>query len=161
MKSSTKTTGNITREDNRTVVICDGGYTQPDFAAKDALKHLKKISGDQAALRGDFDILYSPVGKGLGKKSFNPTEETGAFSTSTVLAKAMKGASKRKGVYWVSQYGGSSILTMAMRSLVEERITLPSHLAKLYRPNTSIEEARAAATQLGLKIGDDFRRFSS
>lgn len=158
-QASYKNNNRITAKDNRVVVICDGGYSNPEVAAADAAEKLMKTPGQQAALRGDFDIMYPSIENRLGgMRNYDPKTITKGFAAASVLANAMIQSQKTDGVLWVSTFGGSSVFTQAMCIVSQNKVRLPNHIASMYQPRTSVAEATQVAQQIGFVMDKNFAK---
>jgi hypothetical protein len=63
-------------------------------------------------------------------------------------------------VHWVSSFGGSAVLTQAMRMLADRNIKLNKHKVFLFRPSTSTNEAFTWANAIELRVGSNFCKSS-
>ena len=158
-----KTNGRIKAEDGRIVVTTEGSYTSPVDAAQDALRRLDKTAGRTASMQGEFDLVYSPIGKRLGgMRNYDPGTNTASFAFSANLANAMIQTQNKKHIHWISEYGGSAILTQAMDVVAQKNISFEgqNHSAYMYKPSTDPTQAVRLAHKLGFQIGDDFAKVS-
>ncbi|MBQ0789847.1 MAG: hypothetical protein KBT50_04440, partial [Cycloclasticus sp.] len=92
------------------------------------------------------------------KKAINPNSNTDVHASALLLAKTMYDARKVNGVRWVSEFGGSAVLTQAMTILAAQGIKLDKHYVFLYRPTSAPNKALEAAQAVGLKLD---RKFSN
>lgn len=154
-----RSNGRITAEDNRVVVICDGGYGDSERAARDIGRRLKGMGAEQAATLGSFDVFYpGSVGSLGGLRSYSAAKNNQSFAAASLLANAMENAKNRKGVYWLSAFGGSVVLSQTMEILVRQNVKLEKHMAKLYKPTTSSAQAVRLAHQLGINLPIEFTK---
>lgn len=157
-----KSNGRITPQDGRVVVVCDTDHTSPEDAALDAMSRLKKTAGRVIAENGNFDIMYSPVGRRLGGgfKRYNACNNTEANVFAGMLSHAMVDSTKRKNVNWIAEHGGSTVLTQAMVQLAQQNVSFKDqkHTVYMYHPATDPMQALELAHKLNLQIGDEFAR---
>lgn len=154
-----RSNGRIVAEDNRVVVICDGSYKNPKIAMKDVFSRLKSMGAEQAATIGSFDIFYSGyVGRLGGFRTYESAQNSPSFGAASLLANAMEKAQNRKGVYWISAFGGSAVFSQSMQILIRQEVKLGNHAAKLYKPTTSSSEAVRLAHQLGINMPIEFAK---
>ncbi len=148
-----KSNGRITPKDERKVVVVDTQYSTPGEAAKAAIKNLEALFGGNAALKCDFDILYSPVGSSLGgMRNYNPLILKQGYGFGGLLADAMEQSIKQKGVEWASEQGGSAVLTQGLHILANKGLSFkdPKHTVSMHMPTTDPNSALAAANRLGM-----------
>lgn len=145
--------GLVTAEDHRVVVVAAPGAPSPLIAAEDIFPRLKSMEAAHAARMESFDLMYSALGGGLaGKRKYDPISITQSYGASSILAKAMISAKNRKGIYWVSDFGGSGVLTQAMHILKQQNVQLPKHSVMLFKPTTHPGQAIQLIHQLGIKV---------
>lgn len=148
-----KNNGRITPEDARKVVIADTDYSSPGDAVKAVSSKLGDMFGSDTALVGDFDLLYSPVGRSLGgMRNYNPNLLNQGYAFAGLLADAMERSIKQKGVIWASELGGSVVLTQGLQVLTHKNLsfTPQNHVVKMYQPATDPTPTLAATAQLGM-----------
>lgn len=157
-----KSNGRITPEDGRTVIICESGYRSPGNAAKDVASRLQETAGRAIANRGEFDIFYSGLDQGLGGnfRNYDPKSIKISYAAASVLADAMAQSRNKKGVNWISEFGGSAIFTQAMHILNQQQLSFndQNHSAYLYEPKTNPVETLSLTHKLGLDTGKDFTK---
>ncbi|WP_018275159.1 hypothetical protein WKI13_02490 [Teredinibacter turnerae] len=149
-----KSNGRITPKDERKVVIADTSHANPLDAANSAVDKLDKMFGRQAALKCDFDLFYSPVGRSLGgMRNYNPIVHKEAYAFSALLADAIEQSINHKGVEWTSQGSGSVVLTQALEVLTHKNISFKEqkHVITMYKPTTDPGFTLLAANKLGMK----------
>ncbi len=91
-------------------------------------------------------------------QALKPLSDTKVHASSIALAETMKQAKDIKHVRWVSEYGGSTVLTQALAILVDQGVKLPDHFIFMHRPKSVPHEALKLAHQLDMKIGRDFKK---
>lgn len=146
-----KNNGRITPENNRNVVISDTEYSTPEKAAINAAMKLEKIFGSDAALRGDFEMFYSPVGSRLGGMlNYNPTMLNQSYGFAGLLADAIEKSKSQDGIVWASELGGSVVLTQGLQVLANKGVSFKgkNHIVKMYKPTTDPAPTLTATKQL-------------
>ena len=146
--------GQIKGEDNRYVIICESGYKTAKAAAEDVVPRLEKLASRDVAQDKDFDIMFSSSGL-KGMRNFDPTAITDAYAASSILASAMVRAKSRK-VQWVSDFGGSVMLTQSMAIIAQQNEKLEKHRVRMFKPSSDSTKAYHLALQIGAKVGSDF-----
>ncbi len=148
-----KRNGRITPENNRNVAIADTEYIKPREAAEAVSKKLEDMFGDNAALKGEFDLFYSPIGSRLGNmRNYNPAILTKSYAFAGLLADAIEQSKNQKGVEWTSEGAGSVVLTQSLMALSGKNLsfTKQRHIVKMCWATTDPNPTYAAATQLGM-----------
>lgn len=156
----------ISEGDGPTYVgVCDGRYKNSKDAAEYVANLVNKAPGAGGPFFNSFDLHYtnSASKQSFGglkqyKQAINPLSNSDIMGSSIMLANAMYQARDQEKVMWVSEFGGSAILTQAMKILSDKGIKLRSHSAYLYRPNTSTNEAVKYAHSLGLNLDRNFAK---
>lgn len=92
------------------------------------------------------------------RQASNPLANESILGSAQVLARTMYKAKNTEGVTWVSEFGGSAVLTQAMKILVDQGVTLDKHDVFLYRPNTNVEEAITWVHKLGMTLHRNFTK---
>lgn len=147
-----RSNGLVTPQDNRVVIVSAPGSPSPQKAAEDIFPRLRSMDAGQAARMESFDLMFSALDGGmLGKRNYDPKSIVQTFSAASVLAKAMASSNKKQGIFWVSDFDGSIVLTQAMHILAQQNIQLPKHTVMLYKPTTSPGQAIHLIHQLGFK----------
>jgi hypothetical protein len=153
----------------------DGGATLVGISdsncGDDAGKAAGKIAGFVSVAPGfsgphfdGFNMHFTPGVKTLGglknyRKASNPLSNEGIQGSAQLLARTMYKAKNLKKITWASEFGGSAVLTQAMKILADQGVTLgESHSAFLYRPNTNVEEAVTWAHKLGMTLDRNFTK---
>ncbi|MEQ3694343.1 MAG: hypothetical protein ABNH16_09280 [Thalassolituus sp.] len=153
-------------KDNRLVAIADGNHETPEEAAGEIAPRMadSPISGGATFVdTGGFDFHYTPNLGSLGglknyKKAMNPNSDTELHASALLLAKTMYDSRKVNGVRWVSEFGGSAVLTQAMTILAAQGVKLDKHYVFLYRPTSAPNKALEAAQVVGLKLDRKFSK---
>lgn len=154
---------------NRLIAISDSGHGSPVVAAKKSAPRVTEapFSGGGITVNDDgFDMHYTPGQKRIGglknyKKAIKPLDNSELNESALLLAKTMFDAKDVQGVGWISEFGGSGVLTQALKILADQNIKLGKHKVFLYRPTTSPNEAIKAAHAVGLKIDRKFTKTNS
>ena len=147
-----KSNGRITPENRVTVMVCDTNHTKPTEAAEEAFNKLGKMGKKGAAESGECNIFYSPMGKRMGMNNYNPAVEKEAYAFAGLLADAIEQSQKQKGVEWLSELGGSAILTQGLQTLANKGMSLKNqgHRVEMYMPTTDPRPTLMAAQKLGM-----------
>ena len=117
--------GRIKEEKNRMVAISDSGYKEPARAATVAALRVAEapFTGGSSMVNDDgFDLHFTPGEKRLGglrnyRNAIRVNQYTELNESALLLARTMYQAKDIKGVRWVSEEGGSGVLTQAMTIL--------------------------------------------
>lgn len=158
--------GTIKEEKNRLVAICDSGHSDPDMAANSSASRVAEapFSGGGFRVNSDgFDLHYTPGEKRIGglknyRNAIRPLQNQDLHESALLLAGSMYRAKDIDGVGWVSEFGGSAVLTQALRILADQGVKLKNHTAFLVRPTSSPNEAIKAAHAVGLKLDRKFTK---
>jgi len=155
----------IEQKEERLVAISDGGYENHTDAAKNTARVMSKIPGEKPdhLARHGFDMHYTPNKSSFGglinyHQATNPLIDSEASASALELAETMIKAKDTEFVQWVSEFGGSTVLTQAMAILVDQNITLSKHYIFMHRPKSVPNTALKLAHQLELNIGRDFKK---
>jgi hypothetical protein len=87
----------------------------------------------------------------LGKTNLTPPIED-LNGTALLLAKSMASASKQKGIVWVSERGGSAILSQALKILASQGVDMKSHHLYMIEPTTSTKDAVDSALKMNMTL---------
>lgn len=158
--------GRIKEEKNRMVAISDSGYKEPARAATVAALRVAEapFTGGSSMVNDDgFDLHFTPGEKRLGglrnyRNAIRVNQYTELNESALLLARTMYQAKDIKGVRWVSEEGGSGVLTQAMTILAGQGIKLPNHKVFLFDPTTSPNTAVKAAHSLQMKLDRNFTK---
>ena len=149
----------ILPEKDRYVAISDIRNVRSSSVAEEVADYLADTpnTGSQKIDANGFDLHFTPGQKRVGglvnyKEAISPIEAKYLNESAYLLARAMYDARDIKGVSWVSEFGGSGILTQAMKMLADQKVSLEKHTIFLYRPSTSPNEAVRIAQQLNLNL---------
>lgn len=156
--------GKIKSEKNRLVAISERNYKDPRKAAAGCRLRVVKapFSGGDYRLDNDgFELHYTPGAKRIGglvnyRAATAPLKNGELNESAILLAKTMHDAQNIPQVGWVSEFGGSGVLTQAMKILADQGVSLKGHIVYLVRPSTSPLEALKQAERLQLTIGRQF-----
>jgi len=124
--------GTIKDEKNRLVAICDSGHRDPDMAANSSASRVAEapFSGGGFRVNSDgFDLHFTPGEKRIGglknyRNAIRPLQNQDLHESAILLARSMYQARDLKGIGWVSEFGGSAVLTQALRILADQGIKL-------------------------------------
>lgn len=136
------------------VAVSDQKYPGAHDAAKKMAPLLAKTPGAGSSGFDLFDVHYTG-GKDSGtllnkyRNAVRPLENENVNGSAIMLAKSMYEARKIKKISWVSEFGGSKILTQAMKILADGGVKLEHHHVFLYRPQSSPDAALKEANRLG------------
>ena len=162
-KTSYRRNGRISSADGRIVVIPDGAYETVQEAAKGVYGRFSETAGRAAITTGEFDMLYSPAGRGFGSsllREYDPRSISDAYAFASLCAKAMENSLQQKNVFWFSEFGGSAIFTQSMQILARKNITFQKtgHVAYMHRPSTDPVMALQLTKKLGFKVDKQFAK---
>ncbi|ROS00176.1 hypothetical protein EDC56_2812 [Sinobacterium caligoides] len=160
--------GRLKSEGPHHVAISDRGYEDASFAAEQAalrIANAPEVSPNQMKTHG-FALHYTPGKDKIGglvhaKTAFNPLNDDVLNASALQLAQTMYDARKIKAVNWVAEFGGSAVLTQAMRILADQGVELKTHTAYLYKPKSRTNVAVKQAMRLNLSINGDFSQSSA
>ncbi|WP_288131618.1 hypothetical protein [Microbulbifer sp.] len=156
----------ISSEKNRSVAISDSGYDGSDDAAQSASLGLSAspFTGGGTVVNSDgFDMHYTPGEQRIGglrnyREAIRPLQVESLHESAQLLARTMYQARDTQGVSWVSEYGGSAVLTQALRILADQNIKLEKHKVFLYEPATPPSQAIRAAQAVGMSLDRKFSK---
>ena len=158
--------GYIKEEKNRMVTVSDSRYKDPDRAATVAAPRIAEapFTGGSGMVNGDgFDLHFTPGEKKLGglrnyRNAIRVNQNTELNESALLLARTMYQAKDIQGVRWISEDGGSGVLTQAMTILAGQGVKLPNHKVFLFNPTTSPNTAVKAAHSLQMKLDRHFNK---
>ena len=148
-------------DEMRLVAITDGKYKDAKHAAETIAPSIGKAP---EAAKGSrfvkFDMHYSGgSGSYGGLRNFNkarkPLTNQSINGSSIMLAASMAKAQNKNGITWVSEGGGSAVLTQAMEILAKQNVKLTKHKIFLMDPTTSPKQALQAAYKVGIEPDRD------
>lgn len=158
-QSSHVNDGTVKNRDDYVVVVSNCGYEQTkdvlEVAAPSAA-NTPFFSGKQVERIG-FDYHYTPGDKRIGglrnlKKALRPLGMEDLNGSALLLAKSMASASKQKGIVWVSERGGSAILSQALKILSTQGVKLKDHHLFMLEPTTSTRDAIESAIKMEMTL---------
>ncbi|QKX15814.1 hypothetical protein [Microbulbifer sp. YPW1] len=162
--------GKISPQKGRLVAVCNSGYPDPNKAAratapKVASSHYSTETGESTLRKTNFDLHFTPGKKKIGglinlKDARNPSAKSDIHASALLLSRAMYQSRKVDNVKWIAEYGGSAVLTQAMKILASQGVKLPKHSIFLYEPKTSQVEVLNAARAINVTIGRKLSRIS-
>ncbi|BFM15486.1 hypothetical protein R50073_16690 [Maricurvus nonylphenolicus] len=150
----------IDESTDRMVCVTDKGHGHVNDAANNTAPYIVNsplsIGGTRADDRG-FDMHFTPGPKKIGglinaRQAQNPETDSDLHESAILLAKTMYDARDIEGVCWISEFGGSGVLTQAMKILVQQGVKLENHYIFMHRPTTSLNKAYTIANDLKLKV---------
>ena len=155
--------GLIEHKEDRLVAISDSGYDSPMSAADVAAPRIGEaphVGGLRVNTKG-FDLHFTPGEKCIGglknyRNAIRVNQYTELHESALLLARTMYDAKKVEGVTWVSEDGGSGVLTQAMTILASQGVQLPGHVVFMFNPTTSPNTAVKAAHSLGVLLDRKF-----
>lgn len=151
--------GNISSDKNNTVVIADRRRKVEDAAedAPNAVGSSGLTSGHDLESNG-FNLHFTPGAGRIGglrniRQAKNSDTDPGLHESALLLARSMKKSMHVKGVKWVSDAGGSGVLTQAMRILKDQNIKFSDtgHSVFYDSITTNLVKAETLARDIGLK----------
>ncbi|MGB3610111.1 MAG: hypothetical protein WA987_06995 [Cellvibrio sp.] len=153
----TEAVNQITPKEGRVVTVSEGSNNLRKITI-DSARAAKEPIGDSVIDRFGFDMHVTPEeGKlrGMEKIGAKKAKHSRMLRESAILlAKAMEESRKVEGVYWVSQGGGSEVLTQALNLLKANKVSFEGtgHHVFFSKPTTSIVKAQDLAFDLKLKF---------
>jgi len=158
--------GYIAPDKHRMVAISDAGYEDPNQAATLAALRIAEapFTGGSSMVNDDgFDLHFTPGEKRLGglrnyRNAIRVNQYTELNESALLLARTMYQARDINGVRWISEDGGSGVLTQAMTILAAQGAQLPNHKVFLFNPTTSPNAAIKAAHSLQMKLDRQFNK---
>ena len=162
--------GAIKPEKGRLVAVSDSGYASAGSASNAAgprlaSSHYSSEVGESVLRNTGFDLHFTPGHRKIGgltnfRDARKPLEKSDIHSSAILLANAMFLSRKVEGVTWIAEYGGSAVLTQAMKILADKGFKLKKHRIFLYQPKTSQTEVLSAAHSLGVTLNRKISRVS-
>ncbi|UTA46938.1 hypothetical protein L1F30_12280 [Simiduia sp. 21SJ11W-1] len=151
--------GSVNKRDDYVIVVSDSGHGQTEDAIDAAAASAGAtpfFSGKQVERIG-FDYHYTPGDKRIGglrnlRKALRPLDMEDLNGSALLLAKSMASASKQKGIVWVSERGGSAILSQALKILSTQGVKLKDHHLFMLEPTTTTKDAIESAIKLEMKF---------
>lgn len=149
--------GRITADKDRVVAISDYNKSV-DRAAIRCARAVKQSRDSYTIDRRGFDMHFTPGEaqlRGLKPLKSRSPEHKHIFRESAyLLAKTMAESRKVEGVYWVSEGGGSGVLTAALGILKTQKVNFKDsgHHVFFSGPTTSLVKAQNLAYDLNLEL---------
>jgi len=147
----------LPKHKHRHVAITERGYPSPEMAANSAASGLSSINDTIRSIidKDGFDLHFTPGSKKIAglvnlKETYTASSSPSLRESAQLLANTMYRARDMDSVYWYSDWGGSGILTQAMRILRDQKIKLNKHAVLMNHPTTMPSVAESLARQLGL-----------
>ena len=160
--------GTIKPEEFRLIAISDTRYhgvrsASNEVAPRVASMYYSTEVGDDRLKQTGFDLHYTPGTKRIGglinlKEARHPRKKRDISASALLLANAMFQSRKISGITWISEFGGSAILTQAMEILSKKKIKLKKHKIFLFEPKTSQTAVLNAARAIDITITRKFGR---
>lgn len=145
----------ITADKDRVVAISD--YSEnADSAAIKCARAAKQTRDSYTIDRRGFDMHFTPgearFGGLMPLKSRSPERSQVFRESAYLLAKTMAESRKVEGVYWITEGGGSGVLTEALRILKAQKVDFKGtdHHVFFSGPTTSLVKAQNLAYDLSL-----------
>lgn len=152
------TNGRIQERKNNVVTISDQLESVSDAAklAPGAIADSGQASVSALASNG-FDLHFTPGGHRIGglrnlKQAYTAETDAGLHESALLLAGTMESSLKIKDVTWVSERGGSGVLTQAMRILKDRGVNFKDsgHKAFFSKLQTNLGSAEQLARDIGI-----------
>jgi hypothetical protein len=141
------------------VAISDSSYKTPSDAAFFADLAIGQTDFSQFAKRNGFHVHFTPGEGKIGglknlKQAAAPETSEELRESALLLTRTMMQARKTKGISWVSEGGGSGVLTQAMHMLYEQGISFEDskHYVFFSDLTTNLVKAQTIAHKLGFKF---------
>ncbi|WP_231758073.1 hypothetical protein [Microbulbifer elongatus] len=164
-------TGTLKGNEGRLVAIGNSRYSNSTIAAQTAApyiaaSHYSASVGERDLRQNGFDLHYTPSEKRIGglrnlKGALKPLQAQDIHSSALLLARTMYKARKIANVSWISENGGSAVLTQAMKILADQGVKLSKHNIFLYQPKTSQVETLSVARKLEINVERKFTEVSA
>lgn len=145
----------------RKVAITDGGYASVADAANAAAGVLIKGPDSDFQRKKGFDLHFTPSKKSFGgllqvKEMLSPLDSKRRDGSALSLAQTMSKSKNIDDILWISELGGSAILTRSLDYCAKQGLDLSKHYVFMHKPTTSPVSALEGAKKVKLKIGDNF-----
>lgn len=110
-----------------------------------------------------FDLFYTPGEGRFGgllnyRQAIKADRDESLHESAVLLANTMKHARHMKDITWFSDFGGSAILTQAMKILNIHQVSLTNHTVFLHRPTSRKDLAYKLSQQLGMTVDGSFSK---
>lgn len=150
--------GDVLNKENRIVTVADQTLEIQDAAIQANRSANSSPWSPLAKLQG-FDMHFTPgTGKIGGRKRIDQAQNPEACpelrESALTLSKTMQGALAVPGVLWVSQGGGSGVLTQAMHILKDQGINFSAAEHRIFFSDltTNLVKAEGLARDIGMKF---------
>jgi hypothetical protein len=157
-QASLRRDGRIKSVDNRVVVVSDASSTLDD-AVQSGVLAMKDSPFATFGKRSDFDLHCTPGPEKFGglrnyKQAMAPELDSELRKSAMLLSRTIYEARKIKGVNWVSDGGGSAVLTQAMYLLAQQGVSLKDseHYVYFGDLTSNLLKAQKFAEQIGFKF---------
>ncbi len=148
------------------VTIADRTYEDPAEAARYASDHLggaKEVNLSDFRSSTGFNLHYTPSDKRIGKlqryrRAKAPSKDVSIRQSAHELAQTMYNSQDVEGVRWVTEYGGSAIMTEALKQVGDWGGNLEKHTVFLQYPTTSQVDVARQADRVNLAYGRDLSK---
>lgn len=150
-------TDHVLADKGRIVTVSDQ-HPNTEIAAAQTARSAKGPRDSYTVDRIGFDMHFTPgIGNvsGLMKKSSqNPEDTRKVHESALLLAKSMQDSRSIDGVYWISEAGGSAILTRALQVLKSRNVSFDGsgHHVFFSGPRTDLLKAQELALDLKLQF---------
>jgi len=150
----------VVNKEIRYVAVADSVHENAGEAVKSIAETISKVPGAPSGSHFDtMDIHYTHDKGRLGglryrQNARRPLQNRRVNGSAILLARSMI-ASKDKKMVWVSEMGGSAVLTQALKVVSDNKVQLKSHRAFFFEPTTSANAAVNAARDAGIAMGRD------
>lgn len=141
----------------RIAAITDGNHENAQEAAKTIAASIAKAPDAPSGKNfTEMDLHYTHgTGKHGGllnrKMAKKPLDNDKIHGSAILLSKSMMGAQDKR-ITWVSEKGGSAVLTQALEIVSKNNVRLKKHNVFLYDPTTSTNQALQAARRAGIEL---------
>ena len=141
----------------RITAITDGNHEDAEKATQTIAASIAKAP--DAPSSKNFTLMDVHYTHGTGKHGglFNPKmakkplDNDKIHGSAILLSKSMMGAQDKR-ITWVSEKGGSAVLTQALEIVSKNNVRLKKHNVFLYDPTTSTNQALQAARRAGIEL---------
>lgn len=156
-------TDQVLADKGRIVTVSDQ-YQNTEIAAAQTARAAKGPRDNYAVDRMGFDMHFTPgmgdVGGLMKKNSQNPEGTRKIHESAFLLAKSMQDARSTDGVYWISEAGGSGILTRALQILKTRKISFEGAGHHIFFSGPKTDLLKAQELSLDLKLQFERKAYS-
>lgn len=150
--------GRVLAKDSRIVAVADSRSEDVSHAAGITMGNIMPALGREtrSSIRnGGCDLHYTNGTKSFGRLiRYSALTNDQARQSAVLLAETMANAKDLKNIHWVSDHGGSVVLTQAMQILVDRGVTLQHHSIFLQDCKSSPGEAIRLARSLKVTMDE-------